>query len=115
MVFTTGTEIVKVQLPNNKEVQFEVTRPLDGKQDISATNQILPFDEITDAIEGMVEAIKDTLSRAQPQKASIKFGVKVGFESGKLTALIVKGSSEANLEITLEWSQAQQSAPTNTQ
>jgi hypothetical protein len=114
MVFTTATEIATVQLPNDKQVQFEAT-PIGGKENVSAHGVVLPFDEVTNAIEGMVEAIKDTLSRAKPEKASVKFGVKVGLESGKLTALIVKGSSEANLEITLEWSQAKQSVSTNIQ
>ena len=30
-------------------------------------------------------------------------GVQVGIESGKLTALLVKGTGNANLKITLEW------------
>ena len=30
-------------------------------------------------------------------------GIEVAVESGQLTALIVKGSGKANLEITMEW------------
>jgi hypothetical protein len=36
-------------------------------------------------------------------KLALNFGLEIAIESGKLTTLIVKGSSKANLEITLEW------------
>jgi Trypsin-co-occurring domain 1 len=39
----------------------------------------------------------------QPDKISVKVGIEVAVESGQLTALIVKGSGKANLEITMEW------------
>jgi hypothetical protein len=32
-----------------------------------------------------------------------EFGVEFGYESGQLTALIVKGTGKANLKITMEW------------
>ncbi len=44
------------------------------------------------------------VQEAKPDKASIKFGLEVTLESGKLTTLLVKGSGKGNLEITLEWS-----------
>jgi Trypsin-co-occurring domain 1 len=34
----------------------------------------------------------------------VKIGFEVAVESGQLTALIVKGSGKANLEISMEWS-----------
>lgn len=38
------------------------------------------------------------LDEAKPKSPSIKFGVELGYESGQLTALIVKGTGKANLE-----------------
>jgi len=38
--------------------------------------------------------------------------LKVAVESGHLTAVVVKGSGEANLEVTLEWSGSRPSIPT---
>lgn len=96
------TEIVSVKLPDGNEVQFEVTVP-GGKGDVSLIDEALPIDGLTNTIESMVGVLKATLAKAKPDKGSIKFGVKVGLADGKLTALVVKGKSEANLEITLEW------------
>jgi Trypsin-co-occurring domain 1 len=36
----------------------------------------------------------------------VEFGIDVGIESGKLTALICKGSGNASLKITLEFETA---------
>jgi hypothetical protein len=58
---------------------------------------------VTDALEGIVDAIAQTLQKASPDKASVKFGLELAIEPGGLTAVIVKGSGKANLEITLEW------------
>lgn len=47
--------------------------------------------------------IAEPLQKVKPKKASVKFGMEMALESGQLTALVVKGSGKANLEITLEW------------
>jgi len=50
-----------------------------------------------------VQAIAEPINRAKPSKATVKFGMELAVESGKLTAMLVKGSGKANLEISLEW------------
>jgi len=47
--------------------------------------------------------INATISKVQPKKATVEFGVEVRVKSGKLTALIVEGEGKGNLKITLEW------------
>ena len=96
------TEIVSVKLPNGREVQFEATAT-GGKEDVSFIDEALSFDKVTEAIEGIIDGLKETLGKARPDKASVRFGLKVGIADGQLTALVVKGKSEANLEITVEW------------
>lgn len=96
------TESIAVNLPNGSQAKFEVI-PTGGKQDVGFFDQVLSFDNVTSAIEGIAESLKDTLDKAKPQKATVTFGVKVGLEKGQLVALVVNGTSEANLEITLEW------------
>jgi hypothetical protein len=98
------TEKVSVKLPNGAIIGVEVTEI--GREDVSFN--IFSFDEVADALDGITTAIKGTLEKARPQKATIKFGLEMTIESGKLTAAIVKGSGKANLEITLEWSEQQQ-------
>ncbi len=103
MAFETGTEIVKVRLPNGTELNFETSRS-GREQRVAKLTDVLDSSEIGKTIEGTVEVLRGTFDRIKPDKASVKFGVKVAIESGHLTAVVVKGSGEANLEVTLEWS-----------
>ena len=59
--------------------------------------------EVKNAIEGISQTVKSSLDKAKPSKASVQFGLELGYESGQLTAMIVKGQGKANLNITLEW------------
>jgi hypothetical protein len=103
MAFETDTEIVKVRLPDGTELNFEVSRSR-GEQRVAKLTDVLDSSEIAKTIEGTVEVLRGTFDRIKPDKASVKFGLKVAVESGHLTAVVVKGSGEANLEVTLEWS-----------
>ncbi|NER80259.1 MAG: hypothetical protein F6K42_11900 [Leptolyngbya sp. SIO1D8] len=97
--FELGSEKISVSLPNGATVKFETSDS--GRKEVSLNS--FSFQEIDDALMGITDAIKNTVQKVKPQKASVKFGVEIGVESGSLTAVIVKGASKANLEITLEW------------
>ncbi|NER99250.1 MAG: hypothetical protein F6J86_36415, partial [Symploca sp. SIO1B1] len=71
------------------------------ESDVSSNYQYLQ--QATDAIEGIADTLKQSLEKIQPTKASVEFGLEFGYESGQITAMIVKGGSKANLKITLEW------------
>ena len=90
---------VPVQLPNGATVKFEITQT--GREDVSFDAK--QFQPVADAIEGVVQMIATPIQKARPKKATVKFGMELAIESGQLTAVIVKGSGKANLEITLEW------------
>lgn len=95
------TERIPVELPNGATIQVEVeTR---GREDVGLDTH--SFQELSNILEGLVEALAVPLQKAKPQKASVKFGLEMAVESGSLTAAIVKGAGKANLEITLEWNQ----------
>jgi hypothetical protein len=101
MVYTNDrTEAIPVALPNGTVIKVEVTQT--GREDVAS--HTFSFKQITDALEGLVDAVAETLQKAQPKKATVKFGMEVAVEAGQLTVLIAKGSGKANLEITLEWS-----------
>ncbi|WP_017299623.1 CU044_2847 family protein [Nodosilinea nodulosa] len=94
-----NSEKISVSLPNGSTVKFEASGS--GRKEVSFKS--FSFQEIEDALLGITDAIKETIRKIEPQKASVKFGIEIGVESGNLTAIIVKGASKANLEITLEW------------
>jgi hypothetical protein len=92
---------IPVELPNGVIANFEVTAT--GREDVNfSSKQLKP---VADAIEGVVQMIAAPLQKVKPKKASFKFGMEMALESGQLTAIIVKSSGKANLEITLEWEQ----------
>ncbi len=96
------TDGIPVKLPNGTVIKIETPQRA-GKEDVDFT--IFSFDDIGKALEGITEAIKGTIEKVKPKKTSVKFGIEVGIESGKLTAMIVKGTGKGNLEITMEWGQ----------
>jgi tetrahydromethanopterin S-methyltransferase subunit B len=103
MEFTESrSELIPVQLANGTIIKIEVAQT--GEENVAF--DVRPFQEVTNAIEGIVDAISSTLQKVKPSKATVKFGLEVAIDSGSLTVLIVKGSSKANLEISLEWVQS---------
>lgn len=93
------SDTVPVELPNGAIVKFEVSNT--GREDVSFDPK--QFQPVAEAIEGVVQMIAVPIQKVRPKKASVKFGMELAIESGQLTAIIVKGSGKANLEITLEW------------
>ena len=98
------SETVPVQLPNGAIVKVEVTKR--GREDVGFDTK--QFQPVADAIEGVVQMIAAPIQKVKPKKATVKFGMELAIESGQLTAIIVKGSGKANLEITLEWERERQ-------
>ncbi|MBW4500936.1 MAG: hypothetical protein KME57_15570 [Scytonema hyalinum WJT4-NPBG1] len=95
------TKIIAVELADGTSIRVEATQIGDRKINF----QTRPFEEVTTAIESLTKEIAEALHKVKPDRARVKFGVDIGIESGKLTALLVKGSNTANIEITLEWGQ----------
>lgn len=94
------TEIVTATLPDGKEIRVRAVA-LGGLQRVG--NIPIPFKEVTDIVGSVSTSIVSALKQAKPRKASIEFGLEVAVEAGKLTALLVNGSSTATLKIALEW------------
>lgn len=93
------TQNIPMELPNGMSVKFEVVQT--GREDVAFKS--FSFNQVSEALEGVCDAIKGTLEKVKPTKATVKFGIEMAVESGELTAVIVKGSSKGNLEVTLEW------------
>ncbi|MCF2151685.1 hypothetical protein IQ276_035815 [Desmonostoc muscorum LEGE 12446] len=97
------TKIISFQLSDGKIIKVEVT-PI-GEQPVSDETRV--FKQATEIIKSIAEdvagTLKDISETVKPDKFSVKLGLQIGVESGQLTALIVKGTGTANLEITMEW------------
>ncbi|MFD3530672.1 CU044_2847 family protein [Streptomyces sp. NPDC058664] len=58
---------------------------------------------VTEALSSFAGQIGDALHRAAPDRATVEFGCQLGLDAGRLTALVVQGSANASLRVTLEW------------
>jgi hypothetical protein len=94
------TQIIPVELANGTVIHVQATL-LGGEEQVSV--HLPSFDEVGHAVEGIAHTLVTSLERVKPRKTSVELGVAIALESGKLTALLVQGSSTANLKITLEW------------
>jgi Trypsin-co-occurring domain 1 len=94
------SKIISVELTDGTNVRVEAT-PI-GDRKIGGF-QTRPFNEVTTVIESLSKDIAETLQKTKPDKATVKFGIEIAIEGSKITAMLVKGISTANLEITLEW------------
>jgi hypothetical protein len=94
------TELVKVKTASGKTIGVEAML-IGGEEDVAAG--MLSFDGVADALDEISRTIVKALDSAKPKKATVEFGLEVALESGKLTAMLVKGSGTASLKVTLEW------------
>jgi Trypsin-co-occurring domain 1 len=88
------TKIIPLELSDGKIVNVEVTPTRVFKQATEIIKSIA---------EDVTGTLKDISETVKPDKFSVKLGLQIGVEAGELTALIVKGTGTANLEITMEW------------
>jgi hypothetical protein len=98
------TQIVPAALESGARLQVEVRALGGGREEVGVVDAA--FKDLTDSIEAIASALGQSLERIKPKKATVEFGIDVGIESGKLTALICKGSGNASLKITLEFETA---------
>lgn len=101
-----STSTTLVTLPNKTQIWVEATplrRPGDKDVAFMRPKGPLEIDALQGAIEGIGAMVIGAMHKLSPRKVSAEFALEVGLESGKLTALWVKGTGKANLKITLEW------------
>ncbi len=99
------TEIISITLSDNTTIKA-VTTTLDtpGKPKLVASNDSkFNIANISETITTLAEDLGEVFKKSKATKASIEFGIVIGVESGNFTALLVKGTSTANLKVSLEW------------
>lgn len=99
------SQFMPVQLDDGTIIRIEATPTDDTEQGEGyiASVGVPSFDQFTETVKSMAKSITRIWSEVQPSKASVEFSVEVGFETGQLTAWLVKGSSKGHLTITMEW------------
>jgi hypothetical protein len=107
---STGMEVsqsifMPVRLDDGTIIRIETPATGDTGQDEGyiASLGVPSFDQFTETVKRMAKSIATIWSEVQPSRASVEFNLEVGFESGNVTAWLVKGSSKGHLTVTMEW------------
>jgi len=93
-------EKLPVALDGGNIVYVEATL-LGGDEEVSIS--LFSFEDLRGPLVAIGKNISAVMEELKPKSASVEFGIEVGVEGGKLTALLVQGAGKANLKITLSW------------
>ena len=105
IIGTSRPTFLPVKLDDDTIIRIEITQPEGGAVGAGyiASVELPSFRQVTDTIRSIAKSFTAMWNEVQPGKASIEFGIEVGFEPGNLTALLVKGSGKGHLTVTMEW------------
>ncbi|MDR5710414.1 MAG: CU044_2847 family protein [Armatimonadota bacterium] len=107
MHWEQGTEVVAVRLPDGQRLLVEAVsfdRVTEAARGVRELDQA--WNEVADIVRAAGQSVVDAFEKLRPDRVAVEFGVKLAVESGRLTALLVKGTADASLKVTLEWSGA---------
>ena len=97
-VQSSDTQHINSILEDGATIGLEVRQSNRGIDELSSDAEH-PFKDIADSIESLANAVKTTLKKVRPQKASVEFGIEFAAEQGKLLAVVVRGEGKANMKL----------------
>jgi hypothetical protein len=74
-----------------------------GSEEDVGAGELLAFEGVEEAITTISQRVTSALKAANPDRASVQFGIDVAVGSGGLTGLLARGSGAATLKVTLSW------------
>jgi len=63
----------------------------------------MSFDGVQHTVRAICEQLTNAWEHTKPAQATVEFALKLTAQNGKLTGLLVEGSGEASLKVTLTW------------
>jgi len=102
------TEVVEIRLPNGQLIlaQAHISPADTGVRDVSLSEE-LSLSGVSTSVREIASTVLDVLTnsfdKVKPDSVGVEFGLSLAVKSGRLTGLLVEGSSEATLKITLQW------------
>lgn len=96
------TDIIPVSFEDGTVIQIQATM-LGGMEMVEAKKGSFAFSSVTKSIRNIAREIAKVIKDVQPDKAIVSLGFEVATSEGQLTALLVKGTANASLAVTLEW------------
>ncbi|MEU5216743.1 CU044_2847 family protein [Streptomyces sp. NPDC020807] len=98
---------VVTQVEVGNATLFVEARELAPESELEGIGGRMPdLSAVTEALSSFAGQIGEALDRAAPDRATVEFGCQLGLDAGRLTALVVQGSANASLRVTLEWAKS---------
>jgi hypothetical protein len=85
------------------DTEFLVAVAEGGGPQVVGLGEALSFDGVRDTLEAVAGQLGLVWQKVQPAEATVELGFSLSTKTGKLTALLVEGSGEASLKVTLTW------------
>lgn len=100
--------IRSVRLEHEGHLLVEIT-PTDefGETQVSSRSIDLDTDQVFRQIARFAGKLKEVVTATEPDEAQIEIGVGFSIEAGQLTAVLLKGTAEGNVKVTLKWTKSQ--------
>lgn len=99
-----ATKNVQIKMSDDSLIYIEVTKI--GDQPVSS-NKDVKLKDVTDQIakigKDLAQSIKSISEDLKPDEVGLEVGLDVAVESGRLTSVLVKGTSKANFKISMKW------------
>lgn len=100
-----GRTVTTVDLGEGASLKVEAIDLGGGSQLVGEGEELVAsFADVAGPIESVSRKILEAVKGAAPDKTSIELTFGVAVEAGKLFAFLAKGSAEASIKVTLEWS-----------
>ncbi|WP_157621549.1 CU044_2847 family protein [Saccharothrix sp. NRRL B-16348] len=97
----------RVQVRIGDQVAYVDVDRIAGSDEEEVSARLPSLDDFTSSLSAITDTVSDAIAggfrKIKPDKITLEFGFEVGVESGKLTAILVKGSAKANIKVVAEW------------
>ena len=84
-------------------VTFEIAVAERAKVGPVGITEVFDLNEVRETVAALGTQFKRAWESAQPDEATVEFGVSVKAKSGKLTSLIVEGEGEGTFKVSMTW------------
>jgi hypothetical protein len=92
----------RITLDDGQQILVETTAVF-GETDVTSLSIQSDAGQLFRKIGSLANDLRSIFETIQPDEASIEVGVGFAVESGKLTAVLMKGSAEGNIKVSLTW------------
>ncbi|WP_327588223.1 hypothetical protein OHA25_15295 [Nonomuraea sp. NBC_00507] len=99
-----GTVIVPVRTKTGDLVHISatpVTASIDGEIELSS--RAYKLKDALSELTGFAADVVETLRKLETNKLTVEFGCEFAVESGKLLAVVGKGTGKSAVKVTMEW------------